>query len=507
MPTRYTALNPEFLPADSGKNYPAGTKAYVGPGRENRLRTSWFVLGTVFGILIASMLQWVGHTEFSDEDNANETAWIVPSVLPEEVQTARSGAETVKQIVDTTAQMPLSSDSIAAQQAEMSSEEDEAEENSGHGVTQDNIRTVLMRQGDTLSLLLERENVDANSRQAIAQSMRAHFKPSRLQAGTKFQLYFDPEEKTRLLRMEINISVREKLAIQRDEDGHYVSALKAIPLSTKQRYAEASITSSLYVAADKSGIPGSVMGNMIEAYSYDVDFQREIKQGDRFEVLYESHYNPDGKHVGTGNLLYANLMLKGKERPIYYYEDGNGRSGFYARDGSSIRKALLKTPIPGARMSSGYGMRRHPILGYSKMHKGIDFAASTGTPIYAAGDGKISFVGRKGGYGNYIKIKHNGTYSTAYAHLHRFARGMKKGKWVNQGKVIGYVGSTGRSTGPHLHYEILKYGRQVNPKGIKFPTGKRLSGIELTRFKQQIADIHTQLAAARKDPDKLAMNE
>jgi murein DD-endopeptidase MepM/ murein hydrolase activator NlpD len=181
-------------------------------------------------------------------------------------------------------------------------------------------------------------------------------------------------------------------------------------------------------------------------------------------------------------VLFASLTLSGKKKAIYRFKGDDGHTEYFDEEGRSAQKALMRTPIDGARLSSGFGQRRHPILGYNKMHRGVDFAAPSGTPIYAAGNGTIVYAGRKGGYGNYIRIRHNGNYDTAYAHMTGFARGMRVGRRVNQGQVIGYVGTTGRSTGPHLHYEVLRQGQQVNPMRIRMPSGRTLAGAEMKRF-------------------------
>jgi len=196
--------------------------------------------------------------------------------------------------------------------------------------------------------------------------------------------------------------------------------------------------------------------------------------------------------------LFANIKTNGREKPIYRFEMDNGRVDYFGPDGTSIRKTLMKTPIDGARISSGFGYRRHPVLGYNKLHKGMDFAASTGTPIYAAGDGTVTYAARKGSYGNYISIRHNSKLGTAYAHLNKFKKGIRKGSVVKQGDVIGYVGTTGRSTGPHLHYEVLVNGVQVNPRSVKLPTGETLSGSELARFKSMVRSVDQEYASLTK---------
>ncbi|MGY9016440.1 MAG: peptidoglycan DD-metalloendopeptidase family protein, partial [Rhodospirillales bacterium] len=233
----------------------------------------------------------------------------------------------------------------------------------------------------------------------------------------------------------------------------------------------------------KAGLSASVLVDLIRVYSWDVDFQRGIHPGDGFEVMFEQLYEADSGTKVNGDIVYAALTLQGVRHPIYRHKAVKNGAEYFDEQGKSAKKALMRTPINGARLSSGFGRRKHPILGYTRMHRGLDFAAPRGTPIYAAGNGILEVAGRKGAYGNYIRIRHNGTYKTAYGHMKSLARGMRKGKRVRQGQVIGYVGTTGRSTGPHLHYEILQGGRQVNPRRLKMPSGRQLKSSELLRFK------------------------
>jgi murein DD-endopeptidase MepM/ murein hydrolase activator NlpD len=236
------------------------------------------------------------------------------------------------------------------------------------------------------------------------------------------------------------------------------------------------------------------MIQMIRAFSYDVDFQRDVHPGDGFTVMYEREFTEDGAPAREGEVVFASLSLSGKEMALYRYTTRDGETDYFNRRGESVRKALLRTPVDGARISSTFGMRRHPILGYSKMHKGVDFAAPTGTPIYAAGNGTIEEAGPKGAYGNYIRVRHNREIATAYAHLSRISKDVRRGAKVRQGDVIGFVGTTGRSTGPHLHYEVLRNGRQANPMSVDLPTGIVLAGRDLTAFKEMVGKVEVQFA-------------
>lgn len=238
------------------------------------------------------------------------------------------------------------------------------------------------------------------------------------------------------------------------------------------------IRSSLFETAMAQGVPIAQLTEMIRVFSYDVDFQRDIQPGDQFAMLVE----PSGDRKIPGRLLYASMTLSGKPLTYYLYVDQQGVADYYTRDGESVKKALLKTPVDGAKISSGFGRRFHPILRYTTAHKGIDFAVMSGTPVMAAGSGVVDYAGPNGAYGLYLRIRHDPTHATAYAHLSRLAAGIRPGRPVEQGQTIGLSGSTGRSTGPHLHYEMLVNDAQVNPMTVKFQSGRKLAGRELSRF-------------------------
>jgi murein DD-endopeptidase MepM/ murein hydrolase activator NlpD len=248
--------------------------------------------------------------------------------------------------------------------------------------------------------------------------------------------------------------------------------------------------------AHNLGIPSNALMELVKAYSFDVDFQRDIKVGDEINVVYERFYDEQGEFSHNGNIIYASLSLTDRNVELYRYSNSLGEEDFYSKDGHSVKKDLLRTPISVVRISSPYGMRHHPILGYSKLHKGVDFAAPTGTPILAAGNGIIEEMGHKGAYGNYIRLKHANGYSTAYAHASSFNKKLRRGQTVKQGEVIAYVGTTGRSTGPHLHYEVLVNNQQINPLKVKVSAGQKLNGKELSLFnrhKKSIEKLLTQI--------------
>jgi len=259
---------------------------------------------------------------------------------------------------------------------------------------------------------------------------------------------------------------------------------------------EGVIKSSLYKSAIQEEISPNIIIEFARLYGFQVDFQRDIRKNDSFQIIYEIFVDENGKIFENGNIIYANLMLRGQYNQLYYFPKKNF-DGHYDENGKSVKKALMKTPINGARLSSSFGMRKHPILGYNKMHRGTDFAAPSGTPIMASGSGTVTRARWCGGGGNCVKIKHNSTYETIYAHMRSFAKGIKEGKKVKQGQIIGYVGSTGMSTGPHLHYEVVVNGKKVNSQKLKLPSGKILKGEARKEFELERIKIDLKLSELR----------
>ncbi|MCF4167023.1 peptidoglycan DD-metalloendopeptidase family protein [Zavarzinia compransoris] len=355
---------------------------------------------------------------------------------------------------------------------------------------------VSVTQGDTLTSILTGAGLSRREAYDTVEALRPLFNPRDLRVGQELSLSLMPpaegedSEAPRLAELAFDTDVDRRIRLTRGTDGALSAAEERTELTAVPTRIAATIDDSLFASASRAGVPASVTTELIRMFSYDIDFQRDIHAGDRFELLVERLQDPDGRTLKWGEILYARMTLRDDNTPIYRYTPSDdGIPDYFNAKGESVRKALLRTPIDGARISSGFGMRRHPVLGYSKMHKGIDFAAPRGTPIYAAGDGTIAKIGRAGSYGNYIRVKHSGKYATAYAHLSRFAKGLKPGSRVRQGQTIGYVGTTGRSTGPHLHYEILADGKQVNPKGVRFQSGRTLGGKELAAFKRRRTEI------------------
>jgi murein DD-endopeptidase MepM/ murein hydrolase activator NlpD len=355
-------------------------------------------------------------------------------------------------------------------------------------------RQVVVGNGDTLMALLVKSGVAAGEAHDAITTMGKVFKPRYLMPGHEIVLTLrpsgEPDAADSLVSMKLIESVERDILVRRDGEGFSAETLDH-PLELEIAAAEGRIEVSLFMAGEEAGVPPGILADLIQVYSFDVDFQRDIRTGDGFTVMYERFVDDTGTTVRTGKILRASMTLSGKERTLYRFETKNGTVDYFDQDGKSARRSLMRTPINGARLSSGYGNRRHPILGYTKLHTGTDFAAPRGTPIYAAGNGTIEYAGRKGGYGLYVRIRHNGTYKTAYAHMSGIARGVRKGKRVQQGQVIGYVGSTGRSTGNHLHYEVIRNGRFINSRRMHLPSGKKLKGAELEAFQlaQGTADV------------------
>jgi len=357
-------------------------------------------------------------------------------------------------------------------------------------------RVLTVESGDTLMAMLTGEGVGRTEAHYAIEALGELVDLRRLQIGQEVTLTVSLDGETvRLDALETMPDVERVTKVHRDpETDAFVAGDTPNALVTRARAAAGTIDSSLYLAAVGQDVPDQVLIEAIRAYSYTVDFQRDFQPGDWFEILYEQDFHESGELARNGDILYAKLTLSGQDYAIYRYEHGDGRIDYYNRDGESMRRVLMRTPIDGARISSNFGPRRHPILGYSRMHRGTDFAAPTGTPIYAAGDGVIEFIGRNSGYGNYVRIRHHGSLKTAYGHMNGFARGLGQGDRVRQGDVIGYVGSTGLSTGPHLHYEVHVDGAQVNPMNIDLPTGENLAGTELAEFRSLVDRLDRRFA-------------
>lgn len=349
-----------------------------------------------------------------------------------------------------------------------------------------------IRPGDTLATVLDRNGVPAPEAAQALQSLAQLYNPRSLQVGQPVVLLYRDQE---FAGLSLRASLERDVATRRDaKSGAFQAEAADRPLTRNIVRAEGMIGTSLFRSGMAAGVPPDIMQQLIKIFSYDVDFQRDIQPGDSFEAAYEELRDDEGNLARTEPLLYGALTLSGKTLSLYRFADPDGSADYYTHDGASVRKALLRTPIDGARLTSGFGMRNHPILGFTRMHRGVDFGAATGTPIEAAGDGVVEFIGTNAGYGKYVRLKHTDIYGTAYGHMSRFATGLHVGSRVRQGEVIGYVGQTGIATGPHLHYEVLVKAQQVNPMSVKFPTGHQLADTELKRFQSVETALDKQLA-------------
>ena len=346
-------------------------------------------------------------------------------------------------------------------------------------------RQIRIGRGDNLMTLLVGEGVPRREAYAAIQVLGKIFDPRKLRSGQSLELTFGivemVPERFVGFRFDLKNGARTVTVARRGKGPFSAQEVKK-KLTPQLVRGNAVIESSLYVAGLRAGVPPAVMIQLIQIYSFDVDFQREIRKGDKLEVMFNNYYDDKGKLVRQGDVLYASLTLRGVQIPLFRYTPSNGNVDYFNRKGESVRKALMRTPIDGARLSSGFGRRRHPVLGYTRLHTGSDFAAPRGTPIYAAGHGTLTMRGWNGGYGNYIRIRHNSSYQTAYAHMSRLAPGFRVGSRVRQGQIIGYVGTSGRSTGPHLHYEVHYKDRPINPMRLKLPTGQKLKEKDLEAF-------------------------
>lgn len=339
--------------------------------------------------------------------------------------------------------------------------------------------TVTVSSGDTLSVLFSNMGLSANTLHEAINSSKEAKAFTRLRVGQ--QVEFKLNDDGQLLGMRSKINTLETIRIDREAD-NFAFSKDVLEPSVSTRFASGSINSSLFVAAQNAGLSHNLTMQMANVFGYDVDFAREIRQGDQFEVLFEEKH-VDGQTVGTGNILAARFTNRGNTYTAVRYTDANGYSSYYRADGTSMRKAFIRTPVEFARISSRFNPgRRHPVLNKIRAHKGVDYAAATGTPIKATGDGRVVHVGRKGGYGNTVVIKHGQTYQTLYAHMSRYASGIRAGSNVSQGQVIGYVGMTGLATGPHLHYEFQVSGRHVDPLSVQLPASDPIPRSERTAF-------------------------
>lgn len=365
--------------------------------------------------------------------------------------------------------------------------------------------------GDTLISVLTERGVRDEDAQAFIAELRSAGLASELKIRPKQAMTFNLggamniREPRPLLGASIHLDAERRIDVTRDPAGEYHADLAHVELARQEVLARGVITQSLAADAADAGVSYGLIAKFADIYAYDVDFQRDIKPDDSFEIYYTKYVSPDGEvDPAKSEILFSRLSFNGKVKTYYRYAAADGTVDYYDENGKSARTFLMKTPVEGARISSGFGMRLHPILGYTRMHKGVDFAAPSGTKIYASGSGVIEFSGVKGGFGNYVRIRHDSGYETAYGHMRAFGKGIHAGVRVAQGAVIGYVGMTGDATGPHLHYEVLQAGNQINPMSVRVPTGRKLAGADLDQFRRQTEKI--SLAMKSNPAAQLAAN-
>lgn len=450
--------------------------------RLSRLRMNWFVVGSVFGIGMSFFMNFV------------VTAVVVPSY---EAVVARAGSLHLSEPDAQTASndAPAPAPVSAPVPAVVAAAEPEP-------ISYPRTLALKVGKGDTLLDLLIANRVQNGEAHDVINALKSKFNPQKLSVGQKISVTLERHEKlgdaAAVKELAIRLPNLSTIELQRLQTGGFNVAATEDTSAAKTFRGFGKVRTSILQAGADGRIPAAAMQELIKAFSYDVDFQREIHPGDTIEVLMDRKPAKSGKgFTGYGGIRYAALTLRGKKHEIFRFKDSFGDYAWFDGKGNSIKKSLLRTPVDAVHISSGFGMRTHPIMGYTKMHRGVDFSAPKGTPIMAAGDGVVTFKGWQGGYGNFVTIKHNDKYETAYGHISRFGN-ITVGGRVKQGQVIAYVGSTGMSTGAHLHYEVRENKAQVNPVAKQFNMAAGLSGKSLTAFKAAKLGALNELASLAK---------
>ena len=356
-----------------------------------------------------------------------------------------------------------------------------------------------IQNNDSVESILKKFNILENEIKYITQKLRKR-KIDNIYSGRKVSLVLKKtkgKDKKNIVNILYPISNTLSIEIRKNKESEFTIKENILKLYKKEVVVKNTIKNNLYSAAINAGIEPNIIIEFARIYGFEIDFQRDIRKGNWFEIYYEKFVDDKEIVRDTGKIIYASMYVNNKEINLYNFKTGK-EFGYYDLNGKSIVKSLMKTPINGARLSSSFGMRKHPILGYNRMHKGTDFAAPSGTPIMASGSGTITRSRWCGGGGNCVKIKHNSTYETVYAHMKSFAKGIREGRKVRQGQIIGYVGSTGLSTGPHLHYEVIVNGKKVNSQKLKLPSNKILKAEERKNFEIERIKIDLKLSELRK---------
>ncbi len=498
----------------------------------------WALVSTSVTALIAGSIAWLAAGTMPPATSRGFEAGRNPSLLPYELFMRLSSREKTgqAQYASFGPTIPLVGRPALLDSLDNALTDESAGDNSDNANRGVDTRTITVERGGTLEGALSDAGVSNADAKAVVAALAKVFNPKLLRGGQSFEVTFAagedqtasgtqvakityapprssaPNDSTsddlanvqptadvpvgRLLSVSFSPTIDHNIIIARSADGSFTATSTQEQLVAKLHRAGAKIDSSLYLAAMQAGIPAEIVVQMIHMFSYEVDFQRDLKPGDSFEVLYNYYYTPDGRPAKQGEIAYAAMHLSGRTVQLYRYQphDGDGADYFDSK-GQSAKSMLMKTPVDGARISSGFGMRFHPVLGYTRMHKGIDFAVPVGTPVMAAGGGTIETEGWVNGYGNFMLVNHGSGYATGYGHLSRFAPGIHRGSHVHQGEVIAYSGNTGMSTGPHLHYEIRINKVQVNPLTVKVARGRMLYGRDLRDFLMERIHVDTELAS------------
>lgn len=364
-------------------------------------------------------------------------------------------------------------------------------------------RVLVVRPGDTLARLLDSAGIDATEVHGAVAALTPLFRPTDLRPGVEIGIRLSADETPALLEVEIEPQPGRTVRVLRQDDRSWRAEESLAPRSRFIVRAAGTVDGGLFPAMTNAGLPPGLALSLIRVLGHQVDFQRDLQPGDRFTILFERYRDGDGDILGHGQVLHAELTLSGRVLAVWRHKDRRGTLDWYDAEGRSLRRTFLRTPLDGARVTSRFGMRSHPILGFTRMHQGVDFGAPTGTPVYAAADGVVVSAKNEGGYGRMVRLRHSGGVETRYAHLSRFGRGIAPGRRVRQGDVIGAVGSTGMSTGPHLHYEVIAGGRPVNPsRHIQQTT--RLAGQDLAAFRTAQRQLR-QLTARLGTREEVAM--
>lgn len=373
-------------------------------------------------------------------------------------------------------------------------------------------KLITVAKGDTFISILNNLGLGYDEAHDLYTSFKKVYNPAAIKIGQKILVSGTYDNELKKMTVINNIVIEDgntqRYILEKTAEGKYNAVSQKEELISEVNNASGVISGSLSQSMNKQGVPYKVVNEFIKIFSYSVDFRRDVRKGDRFEIIFENNITKEGKVASYGNILYAGLQLRNEKVSLYRFKDSKGNADYYTEKGYAMKKTLHRKPLAfqNARISSPFGKRRHPIFRDLRIHWGVDYAAPKGTKIFAGGDGVIQVAKYNGGYGNYIKIRHNSEYSTAYGHMWKFAKGIKPGVRVKQGQVIGYVGSTGRSTGPHLHYEVVRNGKRVNPTTIKASTGNNLAGKDLKSFTKMVGEIkgsYSKMFAVKENP-KLA---